>query len=199
VRSSAEEPLKLVLDTSLFVNPDVRVSLGTTPTEAFITFLDLARRAPSLRFYMPPSIFEELMNFAQRDRIPAELLHHLTQKPPARYDLSTPGLFLYELVEEMRDRVNKGLRIAEQGVRAAASGRPVDDVIKETRRKYRDALREGVIDSKEDVDLVLLAYELRATLVSADLGALIWAGKLGIPWILPEKFREFVEARVEAV
>ena len=41
-------------------------------------------------------------------------------------------------------------------------------------------MREGMLDSKADVDLLLLAYELNATLVSADEGVLLWAENLGI-------------------
>lgn len=184
----------MVLDTSLFVNPDVRASLGQTPTEAITRFLELASRIPTVEFYMPPSVFEELMNFVDRERLPVELLIHLIQKSPMRYELSTPASFIYELVEEMRDRVNKGLRIAETAVRSAPA-RGTDEVIKEMRRKYRDALREGIIDSKEDVDLILLARELDALLVSADQGAVKWADKLGIRWLFPEKFKEYLVAQ----
>ena len=187
------ERLRAVLDTSLFVNPDVRASLGETPTEAITRFLELASRIPTVEFYMPPSVFEELMNFVERDRLPAELLIHLIQKSPMRYELTTPAVLLYELIEEIRDRINRGLRVAETAVRGAAA-KGVDEVIKDLRRKYREALREGIIDSREDVDLILLARELDATLISADQGAVKWADKLGIKWLLPEKFKEYLEA-----
>ena len=62
-RKKTSERLKVVLDTSLFVNPDVRMSLGSTPTEALETFLFLAAQIHVLEFYMPPSIFEELLHF----------------------------------------------------------------------------------------------------------------------------------------
>ncbi len=187
---------RVVLDTSLFVNPEVRHSLGSTPTEAFSRFLDMAREATSLEFFMPPSIFEELMNFVSRDQISGELLLHLNQKAPSRLDIQLPSMLLYEFVEEMRERVNKGLRISEKALRRAHSTEP-DELIKDLRRKYRDALREGILDSKEDVDLLLLAYELDAVLVTADGGAVIWADKLGIKWLLPEKFPSFVEAAIK--
>lgn len=178
------------------MNPDVRHSLGATPTEAFSRFLGMAREATSLEFYMPPSIFEELMNFVNRDELGGDLLLHLNQKAPARHDLKLPAIFIYEFVEEMRERVNKGLRIAEKSLRRAHSTEQ-DELIKDLRRKYRDALREGILDSKEDVDLLLLAYELDAVLVTADGGAVIWADKLGIKWLLPEKFASFVEAAIK--
>ncbi len=180
---------RVVLDTSLFVNPDIRSSFGATPTEALDSFLFIAAQLPILDFYMPPLIFDELMNFVQRDKVPGDLLVYLNQKSPKRHELMTPGFLLYELVEEMRDRVNKGLRIAEKAVR---SDKPSAENVQELRRKYREALREGIIDSKEDVDLLLLAMELDALLVTADQGVIKWADKLGIRWLLPEKFKDYL-------
>jgi len=187
---------KIVLDTSLFVNPDVRESLGRNPTEALEVFLKLITMIPDMEFYMPPSVFSELMNFIEQEKLPNELLVHLIQKPPRLYELSTPAFFLYELIEDIRERVNKGLRVAEKAVRSAQI-KKVDEVIQELRRKYREALREGIIDSKEDVDLILLARELDALLVTADKGAIKWAEKLGIKWLVPEKFREYIETIIK--
>ncbi len=185
---------RVVLDTSLFVNPDVRASLGSTPTEALEAFLFIAAQIPILEFYMPPSIFEELMNFVQRESISGDLLVYLNQKSPRRHELTTPAFLLYELVEDIRERVNKGLRIAEQ---AARSEKPPNETVQELRRKYRDALREGIIDSKEDVDLLLLAMELDALLITADQGVVKWADKLGIRWLLPEKFKEYLMGSIK--
>jgi len=182
---------KVVLDTSLFVNPDVRTSLGGTPAEALDTFLLLADRIPAIEFYMPPSIFEELLHFVGMDRIPGDLLVILHQKPPKMHELRIPAFLLYQLIEDMRDRVNKGLRIAEKAVRSAEKVRQ-DENIQDLRRKYREALREGIIDSREDVDLLLLAMELGALLVTADKGLIAWAEKLGIEWLFPERFRDFL-------
>ncbi len=188
-------PKKVVLDTSLFVNPDVRTTLGTTPTEAFETFLSLGSRAPILEFYMPPSAFGELLNFVDKQRIPADLLLLLHQKPPKKHEITCPGVILYELVEDIRDRVNKGLRVAEQAVRSLGK-KGQDEVIQELRRKYREALREGIIDSREDVDLLLLAKELDALLITADQGLIKWAEKLGIQWLIPERFRDYLESAI---
>ncbi|MFA5353877.1 MAG: RNA ligase partner protein [Thermodesulfovibrionales bacterium] len=201
-RRKKEEPkpeiktLNVVLDTSLFVNPDVRLSLGSNPTEALETFLFLAAQIHILEFYMPPSVFEELQNFVHRDRIPADLLLILHQKPPKKHEIFTPAYILYELVEEMRERINKGLRIAEKAVRSSDKKKP-DEIIQDMRPKYRDALREGIIDSKEDVDLLLLAKELNALLITADQGLIKWAEKLGIRWLFPEKFKEYLMSAIK--
>ena len=187
---------KVVLDTSLFVNPDVRKYFGDTPTEALEGFLFLAAQIPILEFYMPPSIFRELLNFVNREKISGDLLVILHQKPPSRYEMTCPAFLLYELIEDIRQRINKGLRVAESAVR----GVPVKgekEIIQELRKKYREALREGIIDSKEDVDLILLARELDALLVTADQGVIKWAEKLGIKWLFPEKFREYLLSSIK--
>ncbi|ODA45041.1 hypothetical protein THER_0269 [Thermodesulfovibrio sp. N1] len=91
----------------------------------------------------------------------------------------------------MRIRINKGLRSAEHAVKTV-SQKGIEDTIKDLRKKYREALREGIIDSKEDVDLIFLSLEIKATLITGDQGLIKWADKLGIEWIIPEKFKEFL-------
>ncbi|MCX8031433.1 MAG: RNA ligase partner protein [Thermodesulfovibrionales bacterium] len=190
-RIGEKEKIKVVLDTSLFVNPDVRDSFGKSPAEAFENFLNLAKQLFSLEFYMPPSAFKELIHFVGKDNIPTALLVYLFQKPPKKYDLRCSALLLYDLIEDIRERINKGLRVAENAVRSAGK-LTVEENIKELRRKYREALREGIIDSKEDVDILLLALELDAILVTADHGLIKWAEKLGIKWLIPNMFKDFL-------
>lgn len=187
---------RVVLDTSLFVNPDARTSLGSTPTEALETFLFFAAQIGIIEFYMPPSVYEELLHFVEKEKIPGDLLVYLHQKPPKKHELKCPAFLLYELIEEIRERVNKGLRVAEKALRNS-EGKALDDVVQDMRRKYREALREGIIDSKEDVDLLLLAMELDAMLITADQGLIKWAEKLGIGWVFPERFKDYLMAAIK--
>ncbi|MBI4682105.1 MAG: RNA ligase partner protein [Nitrospirae bacterium] len=187
---------KVVLDTSLFVNPEVRNDFGDSPTEAIKGFLAIAEQIPSLEFYMPSSIFRELLNFVDQRKIPGRFLAILNQKSPSKHELTCPAFFLYELIEDIRDRINKGLRIAEKAVRNAGKA-DEQEVIQGMRKSYREALREGIIDSKEDVDLILLAKELDALLVTVDQGAITWAEKLGIRWLLPSKFKDYLMSFIE--
>ncbi len=182
---------RVVLDTSLFVNPEVRNDFGGSPTEAIKGFLLLAEQIPSLEFYMPSSIFEELMNFVDRRKVPGKLMAVLHQRSPGKHEMNVPAVLLYELIEDIRDRINKGLRVAEKAVRSVGT---VDEreLIKGMRKSYREALREGIIDSREDVDLILLAKELDGLLVTVDHGAIKWAEKLGIRWLIPDKFRDYL-------
>ena len=64
----------------------------------------------------------------------------------------------------MRYRIIKGLRIAEEYTKEAGrmSEEDVGRLLNKLREKYREALRAGIIDSKEDLDVLLLAYELDA-------------------------------------
>ena len=141
-------------------------------------------------------IFKELLNFIDRKKISGDLLIILQQKPPSRYEIMFPAFLLYELIEDIRNRINKGLRVAETAVRESDK-KDQAQVIKELRKKYREALREGIIDSKEDVDLILLARELDALLVTADQGVIKWAEKLGIKWLFPEKFRDYLLSAIK--
>ncbi|MBI4654826.1 MAG: RNA ligase partner protein [Nitrospirae bacterium] len=189
---------KVVLDTSLFVNPEVRGDFGNTPTEAVEGFLFLAAQIPTLEFYMPSSIFKELLNFIEPDKISGDLFTILHQKSPRKHELTCPAFLLYELIEDIRERVNKGLRVAEKAVRGVSKG-DEKEVIQSLRKNYRDALREGIIDSKEDVDLMLLAMELNALLVTVDYGVIEWAEKLGIRWLLPSKFKDYLLSSIKRV
>ena len=89
-----------------------------------------------------------------------------------------------------------GLRIAEEHTKEAGrmSEEDVGRLINKLREKYREALRAGIIDSKEDLDVLLLAYELDAILVSGDEGVRNWADKVGIKLIDPKGFRHMLES-----
>lgn len=154
---------------------------------------------------MPPSIYYELSHFAEETKIPARLKNVIQQQAPKKNELKVPGIFIYNLVDTMRDRVDRGLRLAERHVREAllaqqtkspealAKGdapkkhgeiRADAEAISRLRETYRRIMREGALDSKADVDLLLLSYELDGILVTADEGVLLWAEHLGLK-ILP--------------
>ncbi len=182
-----------VIDTSIFTNPDVYITFGRTPTTALKNFLKLTTKLEGPNFYMPPSIYEELMNFVDIDKIPKDLQVRIFQKPPKKFEMDVPAFLLYELIEDVRHRIDKGLRVAEQAVRDVITDNE-PDTITNLRRKYRSALREGIIDSKEDVDLILLARELDGILVTADKGIMTWADKLGIRYVESRNLRGIINS-----
>ncbi len=183
---------RIIIDTSIFTNPDVHRSFGATPTEALHAFLGIIEKLDGPTFYMPPSIYHELLTFVEIKDIPTELQIRIFQKPPKRYELSVPAFLLYELIEDVRHRIDKGLRVAEEAVRETSPGTE-PEAINNLRKKYRAALREGIIDSKEDVDLILLAKEMDGILISADTGIVKWADKLGIRYIDPRMLRGILD------
>jgi RNA-free ribonuclease P len=185
-----------VIDTSIFTNTDVGIAFGRSPTAALKGFLKLISKLERPCFYMPPSIYRELMNFVDVTKIPKDLQVKIFQKPPKKYEMNVPAFLLYELIEDVRHRIDKGLRVAEQAVREVVTDTE-PETIANLRKKYRSALREGIIDSKEDVDLILLAKELDGILVTADTGIMTWADKLGIRFIESRNLRGIIESLIK--
>lgn len=188
------KPLHIVLDTSIFVNPDSRAYFGNTPKEALSNFLDQLKNKKQINCYIPPSVYEELAKFIDKFP-PTQKTILINKKPPASYQTPVPAMLVYEFIEEIRLRINKGLRIAEKYTRKGLAA-PIpskkernEELIKNLRQEYRVALREGIIDSKEDFDLVLLAKELNAYLATSDLGLVKWAQKLGITCINAQELK----------
>lgn len=187
------EVLRVVLDTSVFTNPDTARQWGETPHQAFTTFLGIASKARGrLDFYMPTSIFEELQTFLGDVGLPSGFELVVALRSPRRFGVLVPGYLLYDLIDDLRRRIDRGLRVAEQAVREV-SAESVDKSINRLRDQYRQALRAGLIDSREDVDVVLLAHELEAAVCSSDNGVVTWADKLGLRLIPPRTLRDTVE------
>ena len=184
---------RFVLDTSLFTNPDVFRIFGADAQEAIRVFCRLARNT-GRDFFMPGSVYEELGKIKDLSDVAADFEAVVRLRSPRKHELTIPGTLLYELIEEVRYRIDRGLRIAEDAAKEAA--RSMDDpgkLINRLRGRYREALRQGILDSKEDVDVLLLSFELDATLVCADEGLRKWADKVGIEVVHPLNFRAILE------
>jgi RNA ligase partner protein len=195
---------RFVLDTSLFLTPEIRD--GESLEEACTNLLDLIAEAKlehGISCYMPPSIYEELtVMLKDRDIDPAVIQRLNTwviTKSPAHYEVMIPAEMVYEFIDEMSDRVNRGLRVSEKAVRKAEEKRdePVEDhdhmsrvdrVVSDLRDEYRDALRQGVLDSREDFDLLILARELDAGVVTEDQGIINWAEDFGLRYLQGRDF-----------
>ncbi|WP_347272865.1 RNA ligase partner protein [Candidatus Kuenenia sp.] len=188
---------KIIIDTSIFTNPDVYQTFGNDPTDALRSFLEIISKLKGPTFYMPQTIYEELLNFVEIKDIQVDLQMLLQQKSPKRYELTVPAFLLYELIEDVRQRIDKGLRVAEAAVRETSPDTE-PEAIANLRKKYRMALREGIIDSKEDVDLILLAKEMDGIMMTADTGIVKWADKLGIRYIDPRMLRSILDKLAEA-
>ncbi len=183
-----------VLDTSVFTNPDVYSQFEKDQLGAIENFITLASHSRA-KFFMPTSVYEEFNKIVELGSLKPRFELAVRIRSPRRYNLMVPAEFLYEFIEEVRYRVNKGLRIAEEHTKEAGrlAQEDVGRLINKLREKYREALRAGIIDSKEDLDVLLLAYELDGILVSGDEGLRNWADKVGIKLIDPKSFRVILE------
>jgi len=200
-----------VLDTSAVADPRLRGVIGGGSLDESVRILGemlaRARISHGVEIYMPPSVYEEARRFLMANGVTLQsfqaLATWITVKPPARHEVSVPATVLREIVDEFRQRITRGLRVAEDHVRRAfdtaaslgdaASAREarrehLGPLIRGLRDKYREATRHGIVDSVEDIDAVLLAYELHGVLVTNDEGARRLAEALGVVTIDPVKF-----------
>ncbi|MFC6938718.1 RNA ligase partner protein [Salinirubellus sp. GCM10025818] len=201
-----EHPLKqrFVLDTSVFLTDEIRHEDEDLP-DALARLLDLIAEAKlqlNISCYIPPSVYEELASMLDDRDVPPEtrskLNTWLIKKNPDRYGVMIPAELVYEYIDEMADRVNRGLRVSEKAVRKAEESRSdgpengeitaVDRVISDLREEYRSTLRRGVLDSREDFDLLILARELDAGVVTEDTGIINWAEDFGLRYLRGRDF-----------
>jgi RNA ligase partner protein len=213
----AEDPLKqrFVLDTSTFITEEIRRD-DEDCEEAVDRLLDLvsdARLSLNISCYFPPSIYRELETMLKDRDVSDETFKKLNtwviKKDPARYEVMIPSEIVYDFIDEMSDRVNRGLRVSEKAVRKAEEYEPapteeeqmteVDELISDLRSEYRDALRQGVLDSREDFDLLILARELDACVVTEDQGIINWASDFGLRRLKGRDFPGLIEEYLVAV
>lgn len=201
---------RFVLDTSAFVTDRIRRE-GEDLEDGARRLLELIARAKvELGFtcYMPPTIESELTTIFEGEGVDDELFEQLdlwvVTRSPDRHNVQLPAAAVHEFVDEVEDRVNRGLRVAEDAVREAgeATGETiegeehitdVDEIVSNLRRKYRDALRKGVLDSHEDFDLIVLAVELDACVVTEDTGLIASARDFGLQYRRGHSFPTMVE------
>lgn len=167
-------PARLVLDTSLFVNPDTQHQFGPDIQEAVSHFLQIAQDK-QLELYMPISIYRELSHFAPPSSL-AAFRRVAVVRAPDLHHMRVPAAILHSFIRDLRNRVNQGLRVAERAIRSDRR----DNNVRWLRERYREALRSGIVDSVEDLDVVLLAKEVKGAILSADQGIANMAEELGL-------------------
>lgn len=213
---------RFVLDTSLFITEEIRAD-DETLEDAVRRLLDLiatARLELNISCYMPPSIHDELANMLRDRDISEEIFSRLdtwvVRKSPDRYGVTIPADIVYDFIIEMSDRVDRGLRVSEAALREVeqldpaeltdaaendgASGfmTEADRILSNMRDKYREALRQGVLDSREDFDLLVLARELDAGVVTEDRGIISWADAFGLRYVRGGQFPTLLEEYLRA-
>ncbi len=169
-----DSPPVIVVDTSVFVNPDTQHLLGNGVDNALRAFLDLVSKR-GIRVYVPVSIFRELSHFVSPDVLDA-LRAYAIVRAPDLFAMNIPAAVLHFFIRDVRQRIDRGLRVAEQAARSESS----DETVRRLRAKYREVVRSGIVDSVEDLDVVLLAKEVGGTILTADEGIHNMANVLGI-------------------
>ncbi len=199
-----EAPLKqrFVVDTSLFLTGDIRRD-GETLEGAVERLLDTIAAAKvehNVSCYVAPSVHEELVDILSDRGVDPAVVEKLNtwviRKHPARYEVLIPAEIVQRFIREMSGRVDRGLRVSEAAVRRAgeSEGDVGDEVVDDLRDRYRVALRRGVLDSREDFDLLVLARELDAGIVTEDTGILEWAEQFGLRYVRGREFPSLLEA-----
>lgn len=190
---------KFILDTSIFTNPDIYGQFGQNTETAIQKFLYIAQQS-SVEFYMPSSVYDELNAMKDLDKIAPDFESVVRIRSPRKFNIQIPASIVYEFIEEVRKRIDRGLRIAEEHTKLGHAGsteKDVGPIITRLRERYRETLRQGIIDSREDMDVLLLAFELDGVLVAADEGLRTWADKIGVKIIMPKHLRYILEKSIE--
>ncbi|WP_323676127.1 RNA ligase partner protein [Halorubellus sp. PRR65] len=212
---------QFVLDTSLFITEAIRRE-DESMEDAILRLLDLvatARLELNISCHMPPSIHDELAAMLRDRDVSDEVFERLdtwvVRKSPDRYGVTIPANIVYDFIDEMSDRVDRGLRVSEEALREVEQLDPeaitanrtgedgdymteVDHILSSMRDKYRRALRKGVLDSREDFDLLVLARELNAGVVTEDRGIISWADEFGLRYVRGGQFPVLLEEYLRA-
>ncbi|MBI3619816.1 RNA ligase partner protein [Candidatus Roizmanbacteria bacterium] len=189
---------KYILDANLFFNLETSLGMGEKTEAVIKTFAKYAKELRNqnlAEFFMPPKVVEEFLSFFENkdQAFLQEFLASVTVKSPDHLRSQFPAQVFYQLVDDIRQRSLRGLRLGEEEIELAArsfSGKSplptkefqiaVGDHIKKFRQRYRRATRFGFLDSLADLDLIVLAKEQDGFLASADEGVIYWGRAFGV-------------------
>ncbi len=217
---------RFVLDTTALTDTQMRKEIGSsTLCDGMRGALDLiaeVRLQFGISCYVAfPSVYDELHEFARNNGCDSDVIAKidtwLVKKAPDRYSVMIPSRIFHEYVSFMRERINKGMNVAEETIWEAATEclfltseakhkneieeeierEVIGGIIGKFRNKYRSALRYGILDSAPDIDVLLLAKELDAAVVASDYGIQKWAEQLGVRFVpaasFPMMLREYLK------
>lgn len=209
---------RFVLDTTALTSQEIREGRDLCTTmEEVLNLIAEARTKLNISCHVPfPTVYNELMEFIKRykckEDIKVQIDTWLVKKTPNRFEVKIPSAVFYEYVQDMRERMNRGMKIGETAIWLSSAEsislmkeskekdaikRAVGKIIRDFRAKYRNALRYGTLDSAPDLDVLLLAKELEAGVVASDEGIKKWAERLGLRYVegasFPKMLKEYLE------
>jgi len=214
-RGESELKQRFVVDTTALTDVEIRKLEGyESLCSSMSQILDLiaeARLKLEISCYVPyPTVYTEIMDFVKRyecgNEVAVKIDTWLVKKTPNRYEVTVPAAIFFDYIDYMREKINKGRRVAEEAmwevsvVTQKLKGKnkleiqeDVGKIIGKFREKYRASLRHGILDSAPDIDVLLLAKELEAGVVSSDLGIKKWAEKMGLRYVEASKFPRMIK------
>ncbi len=208
---------RFVLDTTALTDLQARETMGVDSLcEGMKNMLELiasARLKLGISCYVPfPSVYNELQEFARNNACETDVIAKidtwLVKKTPDRYNVMINSRIFHEYVSYMRERINKGMVVAEdaiwegstkclflttkaedtQQIEFEIEKGIIGPIIGKFRNKYRSALRYGILDSAPDIDVLILAKELDAAVVASDFGIQKWAEELAVRFVPAHTF-----------
>ncbi len=212
---------RFVLDTTAFTDTKLRDDYGDgdllKTVDVLLDLVAKSRIKLNISCHMPPITYKEFSEYMGRYNCPDETMVKaetwIVKKTPNRYDTKIPSEIFYEYVQDMRERMNKGMRISEgaiwetavQSIVMKSRGEKKLDIeteilskaITDFRKRYRAALRKGTLDSAPDLDVLLLAKELGAGVVAADEGIRVWAERLGLRFLSAKSFPKMMKEYIQ--
>ena len=196
---------RYVLDANVFFNMEAGINLGKKTDEVINQIVNYGKKLKKkVEFLMPPTAIEEFLSFFTDKKQPHinTLLSIITARSPNKSQLLFPALSFYHLVDEIRKRSFRGLNLGEEEIIKAGKlmvgeKKPdkkefeikIGSVIKNYRKRYRQATRTGFLDSVADLDLIVLTKEVDGFLVSSDDGVIYWGRIFGVKEVAPPAFR----------
>lgn len=189
----------------------VESGLGNNPREVIERVTDYAQKlqkAQIARFYMPPRVVDEIYTFVdESEEYIQNLLAVVTIKAPDYSQINFSATVFYDLVKDIRARSYRGLQVAEEELLSAAESmsqkhdlskiefqKASGEHVSKLRERYRNATRTKFLDSPADLDVIVLAKELQASVVSADEGVILWARKFGVQETFPQGLQKELDS-----
>lgn len=210
---------RFILDTTAVTDTGLRDKEGyESVCESAMDIMDLIARARlklEISCYVPfPTVYGELTSFLRKsnceDDVFLKLDTWVVKKTPNRYEVKIPAAIFHDYVLTVRQKINRGRRVAEEFIWESSAAtakldgkeavqKEVGDLVGKFRDKYRTALRQGILDSSPDLDVLLLAKELEAGVVSSDAGIRKWSERMGLRFVDASKFPRMLKEYLQLV
>lgn len=217
-----QEKQRFVLDTTALTSVELRGESESLcqAMKRILHVIGEARMKLNISCHIPyPTVYSEMRQFIKRydceEDLVVELDTWLVKKTPSRFEVKIPAEVFYDYVKDMRERMNRGMKIGESSIWLAASeaselsSKGIEKskvnrestgyIIKDFRAKYRNALRYKTLDSAPDLDVLLLAKEMGGGVVASDEGIKKWAEHLGLRFVEGATFPKMIEEYLKHV